>query len=405
MSGQPDVIDEPETTQPSQPTVDPALFAELEARLAREGPAAAAEKLCSALRESGDYAGLFYALLLKKRLQMGVTPVPTGPAADLPAELHPAYEEAIREAGRLVGNLFLRQGDLPRAWAYFRMLGEPGPMVAAIDAYQPGEDADPQPVIEIAFHEGVSPRKGFDLLLGRYGICSAITTVHSHDFSRNLDVRTYCVERLTRALSDQLRERLRAEVAHHDGAEPPADATVAQLIDGRDWLFGDDFYHIDVSHLSAVVQMSPLLPAGPDLELARQLCLYGERLSPAFRYAGDPPFEDTYRDHRIYLEVVSGERMDEGLAHFRGKADAGAEEGSTYPAEVLVNLLLRLERPTEALAVAQKYLANAGTERPLTCPSLLELCQKCNDYRALAETARGRNDPVHFLAGLIATAR
>jgi hypothetical protein len=402
MSGQPDVIDETEPAGPAGPTTDPALYADLESRLSGAGPAAAVERLCTALRESGDFAGLFYALLLKKRLELGVSPVPTGPSADLPAELHPVYEEAIRDAGRLVGNLFLQKGDLPRAWAYFRMLGEHAPIVAALDAYAPAEDADIQPVVEIAFHESVHPRRGFDLLLDRYGICSAITTVHSHDFSRTPDVRVYCVERLTRALSEQLRERLRSEVAQHDGAEPPADAPVAQLIEGRDWLFSDDFYHIDVSHLSAVVQMSPLLPPGPDLELARQLCLYGERLSPQFRYAGDPPFEDTYRDHRIYLETISGAKVEDGLTHFRGKLAEAAEDGNTYPAEVLVNLLLRLDRPAEALAVAKDHLANAGTERPLTCPSLLELCQKSNDYRALAEAARKRGDLVHYLAGLIA---
>jgi hypothetical protein len=73
----------------------------------------------------------------------------------------------------------------------------------------------------------------------------------------------------------------------------------------------------------------------------------------------------------------------------------------TYPAEVLVNLLLRLERPAEALAVARKHLANRGG-RQLTCPGLAELCQKAGDYRVLAEVAREQGDAVHFLAGLLA---
>jgi hypothetical protein len=72
---------------------------------------------------------------------------------------------------------------------------------------------------------------------------------------------------------------------------------------------------------------------------------------------------------------------------------------------VLVNLLLRLDRPAEALAVAQEHLATAGSERPLTCPSVLELCQKADDYRALAEAAQQRGDPVHYLAGLIAASK
>ena len=62
---------------------------------------------------------------------------------------------------------------------------------------------------------------------------------------------------------------------------------------------------------------------------------------------------------------------------------ASPEEVGTYPAEVLVNLLLKLDRPAEALAVARKHLA-AATNR-LSCPSLTELCQKVGDYRTLAE--------------------
>jgi len=66
-----------------------------------------------------------------------------------------------------------------------------------------------------------------------------------------------------------------------------------------------------------------------------------------------------------------------------------------------VNLLLRLERPTEALQAARRFLASAG-EGPLSCPTIGELCQRAGAYDAMAEIAREQGDPVHFLAGLIA---
>src|SRR5947199_5117645 len=106
--------------------MDPALFDQLESTFRAEGARAAIERLCAGLREEKDYTGLFYALLLKKRHELGVSPLPTGPAADLPEPTHAAYEGAIREAGRLVGGLYLQEGNLPQAWAYFRMIGEPG---------------------------------------------------------------------------------------------------------------------------------------------------------------------------------------------------------------------------------------------------------------------------------------
>jgi hypothetical protein len=67
-------------------------------------------------------------------------------------------------------------------------------------------------------------------------------------------------------------------------------------------------------------------------------------------------------------------------------------------------LLLKTARRREAVAVARRYLANVE-ERRLTCPSVLELCERAKDYGALAEVARAQDNPVHFVAGLIAAAR
>src|SRR5262249_55235492 len=150
--------------------MDPAIFDELQRALRTDGPAAAIDRLCTTLRERKDYSSLFYALLLKKRHELGVSPVPTGASQDLPPEVHPAYEDAIRAAGRLVGGLYLEEGDIPHAWAYFRMLGEPEPVAQALAQAKPGEGEDCQQLVDIAFHQGVNPRKGFDLILERFGI-------------------------------------------------------------------------------------------------------------------------------------------------------------------------------------------------------------------------------------------
>jgi len=202
-------------------------------------------------------------------------------------------------------------------------------------------------------------------------------------------------------LHEQLRERLTAEISQREGSAPTTN-DLRQLMAGRDWLFADDFYHIDVSHLQSVVQMSADLPASDELDLARQLSAYGEHLSPRFQSGGDPPFENSYHDYSIFLAVLAGDRVEEGLAHFRAKVEAGdpAEDGP-YTAEVLVNLLLRLNRPAEALAAAQKYLADFQ-DRRLSCPNLAELCQKVGNYQALAESGRAAGDPIHFFFFLIA---
>src|SRR5262245_17444137 len=189
--------------------MDSKVFDELQRTFAGEGPAAAIDRLCVRLREQKDYGSLFYALLMKKRHELGVSPVPTGPAQALPAAAHAPYEDAIRSAGRLVGRLYLEEGNIPQAWPYFRMISEPAPVAEALEKYQPREDDDLQPLVGIAFYEGVHPHKGFDWILERNGICNAITTLSSMELA-SLEVRRHCVGRLVRALYQELCERVRA---------------------------------------------------------------------------------------------------------------------------------------------------------------------------------------------------
>jgi hypothetical protein len=376
------------------------MFDELEKTLTSRGPAAAVEQLCAGLSNERDYNALFYALLLKKRQELGVSAIPTGPAQDLPARVHDAYEDGIRQAARHVGRLYLDEGNIAAAWPYYRMLGESAPVSDALTEYQPSADEDVQQLVHLAFYEGANPRRGFDWIIERYGICNAITTLGSQDLGHPPEVRQYCIRRVVRSLYDELRERLRhAITTQGESAEP--NATIPELLKGRDWLFQDEFAHVDVSHLSSAVQMSVNLDPCDELNMARELCIYGMRIPTRLRYPADPPFDDQYRDYGVYLAILAGDKVEEGIAHFRKKADdADPETVGTYPAQVLVNLLLRLNRLPEALAVARKHLA-AADGRQISCPSISELCQRANDYRTLAEVAREQGDAVHFVAGMI----
>lgn len=388
--------------------MEQSVLDDLKKALEARGPAAAIDELCERLRREKDYRTLFYALLMKRRHALGASPFATGPAADLPPELHAAYEEAIREAGREIGNLYLLEGNIPESWFYFRMIGEVEPVARALEAYTPRDEDDLQSLIQLAFYEGLQPRKGFDWVIDRYGLCNAITTMSSQELPHPPEIKQYCIGRLVRTLYQELRERLLADIERTEGKPVPHDAdrpTVRELLAGRETLFADGFAHIDVSHLGAVVQMAVHLPPGEELDLARQLCDYGKHIPQQLRYHADPPFDDQYADYGVYLAILAGDKVEEGLAHFRAKADnADPETIGTYPAEVLVNLLLRLDRPREALEVARKHLVNISP-RQLSCPSIVELCQRCEDYNALAEIAHSQGDALHYLAGLLAGAQ
>src|SRR4029079_15320662 len=93
--------------------------------------------------------------------------------------------------------------------------------------------------------------------------------------------------------------------------------------------------------------------------------------------------------------------VDAGLERFRAKAERESAEGSSYAAQIYVNLLLKANRPAEALAAAKQFLL-AEDERNLICPGVNELARKARDFESIADAAKARNDPVGFLAGLIA---
>jgi hypothetical protein len=375
----------------------------LQNTLQTAGPDAAIDRLCDELKTRGDFHGVFYAILMKKRLALGVSPLPTGNNQDiqnLPRAQQEAFEDGIRDAARTAGGLCLDAGNIPQAFAYFRMLGEPGPVAEALAKVEPREDEDIQPLIEIALHHGILPERGYEWVLKRYGICSAITML-SGELQLTPEARASCVRRLVRALHTELVERLRGEIARQQGFEPTA-KTVADLIAGRDWLFADDLYHLDLSHLNSVVQMATQLEGGDELRLARDLCAYGKKLSPRFRFQADPPFEDQYVDYDWYLAALIGEDVEGAIAHFRAKAEsADPETTGTFPREVFINLLLRLGRTDEALAAARKLIAPLGEVR-LSCPSFVELCQRTGNYAALAEVAKEQGNAINFVAGLIA---
>jgi hypothetical protein len=387
------------------------IYDELEQTMKRDGGEAAVRHLCDHLREKKEYGKLFYALLMDRRRKLGLSPVPS--AADLPPEHQTAFEDGIREAGRVVGDLYLKEGNLPEAWVYFRMLGEHDKVKQALDRLELNDDGgeDTHALVQIAFYENVHPKKGFDWILDRFGLCNAITTMSSVDIPFTPEVKQYCLGRLVQTLYQELRERLAMEVERVEEKAPPeaglpegSPGVVGRLIEKRDWLFEEDSYHVDISHLSSVVQMSMHVTDPHILRMARELCGYGRRLSTRFGNPGDPPFEDLYVAADHYLGVIAGEDVEEGLAYFRAQAEqADPETIGTYPAEVLVNLLLRVKRDREALEVAKKYLLGEQMRR-LSCPSVPELCEKVGDYRSLAEAARRQDDAVHFVAGLLGDA-
>ncbi len=357
-------------------------FELLEQTYRSEGPGSVFELLIRTARQQKNYFQLFEARLMQKRYELGLPLLYSGIISDLPAEHQPEYSAALMDAARETGGLFLSDGDIERAWPYFRAVGDPAPIAAAIEEVRSIEGMER--VIEIALHEGVNPRKGFELLIQQRGICSSVefaarTTDPQHR-------RTF-LQVLTRAIHSEVTGRLKEAIAAQEGAAPEA-RRIPELIAARDWLFEGGHYYTENSHLASMIQASPELEDEETLGLLLELAEYALRLAPMFHFPGNPPFESLYQDHAQYLRALLGIDVEAAVAHFRRKLDASVPGA----AEVLISMLSRLGRPQEALDVSVEHLQGR---------SAIELCQTAGDYRRLCGIAREQGDPLAFAAGLM----
>ncbi|MEO6808167.1 MAG: hypothetical protein ABI353_03525 [Isosphaeraceae bacterium] len=382
---------------------DTAAFDELERTLKGAGAEVALEHLIQSLADRGEFRALLDALLLKARHELGLPLIQVGSLADLPEPARTTYEERYVEAIRDVGGRLLNTGEIPAAWPYFRAIGESQPVQAALDSYQGADDEADRigSMIEVAFNQGAHPRKGFELILENYGICSAITAFES--LPPDEGMRSACAERLTRTLHEQLVSSLQAEINRRGEPLPTKAESIPALIADHAWLFDDEGYHIDVSHLASVVRMSPLLHDPATIRLAVELTDYGCKLSSRHRYEGDSPFEDVYEDHAAYLRTLLNQDADSGLAHFRAKLDPDDPERdpqNTLPAQVLIRLFVGLDRLDEAIDVAAEHLAGVP-DSALFCPSLAQLCQRAGRPDRLARVSRTRGDLVNYAAAIL----
>ena len=66
-------------------------------------------------------------------------------------------------------------------------------------------------------------------------------------------------------------------------------------------------------------------------ELAEELTEYGARLQGGYQERPEPPFDDFYADHRVYLRALREVEVDEAVAHFRRKIDGGECGGIDVP--------------------------------------------------------------------------
>jgi hypothetical protein len=386
------------------PTRHDKTFDLIEQAVASGGPASALHLIAQKFLTDKQYPRLFETRLMQKRLELGLPLIQLGAIETLPEPARTQYESAVRAAARETGALFLADGDIQHAWPYFRAIGDRETIASAIETTehleQPGQQIEA--LIDIALGERVHPPKGLELVIAQHGICRAITYFEQFP---DLDRREECLILLVRTLHAELVANLKRGIESQEGQVPDTHC-ISELIVTRDWLFGEFDAYVDTSHVINVVRFALDLPnqALEDQEairLALELCEYGAHLSPQFKMRGEPPFENIYADHAIYLQALLGENLDAAMEHFQGKIMAQDDPmAAIRSAQVLVGLLVRRERYQEAMQISLQHLSGVDANQ-LACPTLFQLCQLAGDSERLKELARTQGDLLSFAAGAI----
>jgi hypothetical protein len=374
-------------------------FDQLQSKLKGQGPAAVFETLTAQLAAEKKYHELFDVLLMKSRHALGLPVILTTSIDDLAEPLRSQVENEYLASCRSVGKMLLGEGRLREAWMYLRPVGDKQLMADALAQIETNDD-NVQDVIEIGLHEGVAPAIGYGLVLKHYGTCNAITTFEGALIGRPKADQQAAAGLLLEHLYAELTANVRADIERQEG-QPPREATLAELAADRDWLFSENNYHVDTTHLASTVRFARVIEDPRLLALAEDLTEYGRRLSRQFQFAGDEPFGDVYPAHGLFFAAQRGRNVDEALAYFRERAKAAdVHEQGTAAAEVYIALIARLKRYDEAID-ASIELIPPGVRTSGFAPSLLELSRLSGSYERLMNVCRQRGDVVSFTAGLL----
>lgn len=377
--------------------------AHLKAALAQGGPDAALAALADLYRQRKKYHDLFEVRKMQLRHELGLPLVASDAAEGLTPAQRNRLEEGLLEACREAGAGLLAEGNIREGWMYLRPVGDKA-VAARLLARIEATEENYEDLIEVCLHEGVDIGRGYGLVLEHFGTCNAITTFDSLLARRPRHEQAPAARRLVRQVHQDLVASVRADIARQEGA-PPRETRLADLVLDRDWLFQDNAYHLDTTHLAATVRIARAVDTPEELALALDLTEYGRRLAAQFQYPGEEPFVDIYPSHALYFAALLGQQVDQAIAFFGAKARQLDPQQHGYAAvEVYLDLLSRLGRYAEALQAGITF--GLGTIQGLgQAPPLVELARHSGQFAPLLDYCRQRGDLLGYTATAIAASQ
>jgi tetratricopeptide (TPR) repeat protein len=399
-------------------TDSPDIFDTLTETAAARGTPAMFAALADSLKVRRRWHALFDLRMLEARVALGLPP--TGDIGAIDEQTRERLDERSLAACREVGWPLLDEGHVAAGWMYLRAAAEPTEVSRKLAALALAPLADEeaaaarmQEIVQIALWEGIDPALGIRLVIESQGTCNSITAyeqaVSRLPAARQRQPAAVLVEHLHRELLQSLAADLeRRGLAPHETIA--ATASIVGLLDAAGGMKDDPSFHIDVSHLQSVLRIARVCTERAVIEKAWELSIYACRLPDEVTYPGEPPFETVGEASRLFYAAQLGRDVDKALRYFRKAAAlARLEDAGTLPADTLVYLLWRLDRPAEALHAALERPADHGMPSVMQAigmlPSLVELAEAGNAIDALREACRNRGDEITFAATYAAVQR
>lgn len=375
-------------------------LSELATAVISDGPKSALESVAKKLEQDGDYHRLFDTKLMLRKLDLGLPLTQPTSFDDVPDELRKDFEKTYVDEARNAGELLLKQGKITDAFMYFRVINDTEPVARAIEELPENEELtdEVEELMNLAIYQQVNPVKGLRMMLKSHGICNTVTTLDQLNMQLSSEDRRKIAAVLVREIHGDVLENVKRDVEQRMAVAPPAES-LAELVAGRDWLFENDNYHVDVSHLNSVTRFARSLDKDdPELPLAVDLAEYGSHLAAQLQYPGEPPFEDFYKAHLHYFNIILDQNREAGFDYFRQKlADEPDRPDKQLIAYVLVDLLARVDNNDEALPLAAEYLADLQEDAGF---SFADFCRQVGRLDALQNYAESKNDVVTFVAAV-----
>ncbi|HAD62118.1 MAG TPA: hypothetical protein DCG12_23005 [Planctomycetaceae bacterium] len=341
-----------------------------------------------------DFHRLFDAKLIGVRQRMNLPLAQPTSLENVPKEQEQEFRDEYINAARIVGQHFLDDGQLGEAWAYFRTIGEPEPVREAIEKIQiprePDEEFDQ--VLNVALYEGAHVARGLEFLLKTHGTCNTVTAFSQLQQQMTPEERRAAAAMMVKTIYDDLQATLRREVEARMPVLSPG-AGVKELITGREWLFAEGNYHIDVSHLHSTVGFARALDReDAELKLAIELCDYGAMLAPQLQYPGDQPFDEYYAANRHFLSALQGDAEDAGIAYFiKRLEDEPDEPDQQLIAFVLLDLAQRIGRAEEILTKTSSFVSRMEDPNGF---SFTQVCLELGMQELLESSSETNDDPL-----------